>query len=268
MVPPHTRFWVEKGELMSLIRKILDVLYPPVCLLCGERAERHGMLCDGCYRRYAGEAFLRCEVCGQRAGRCECGIDGIRRMSTPVGDHPIAYLTFYVSTRREETEDRVTEQMIFRLKRKNEFAPFFAAELCREVRILFDTAGESLSEWVITFPPRSEEKYRKCGFDQSEEIAQLMAKELGIPLIRMFRRAECAVEQKELNRQQRVSNAEESLIPIPKRIPKGGKILLFDDIFTSGATLSTAMRHLYFHGASAVFPIAIAKSYEWANNSL
>ena len=69
------------------------------------------------------------------------------------------------------------------------------------------------------------------------------------------------MEQKELDRLGRLSNAENTLIPIPGRIPTGGKILLLDDVITSGATVSTAMRHLYFHGALAVFPIAIAKNY-------
>lgn len=263
MAPPHTQLWErkERGSVMGILQKLFDVLYPPTCLLCGKPAEVQGVLCDGCYRQYAGEAFLRCGRCAERAGRCECGIDSFRQSVRGLAGRHMAYLTFYVGTEKAREDGRITEQMIFRLKKRNEFVAFFASELCREVRTLFEEAGESLDGWVITYPPRSEEKYREYGFDQSEEMARLMAKELGIPCIRTFRRSKDAVEQKALDRSERLSNAENTLIPIPGRIPKGGKILLLDDVITSGATVSTAMRHLYFHGASAVFPIAIAKNH-------
>ncbi|MBQ4353767.1 MAG: ComF family protein, partial [Clostridia bacterium] len=94
--------------------------------------------------------------------------------------------------------------------------------------------------------------------DQSEEIAAILALQLHIPLERLFGRRH-GEEQKMLNHAQRQENAEDSLILI-RQPAENGKYLLLDDIITSGATMEAAARQLRFAGASALFPVAAARS--------
>lgn len=151
--------------------------------------------------------------------------------------------------------------MILSLKDRGAFGDYFATMLAREIKSLFERGGGDLTEWIITYPPRSAEKYSEKGFDQSEEIARKIAKKLGVKFSTTFSRTNHGSEQKNLCATDRFSNAETSLVPIRERIRKGGKYIVFDDIITTGATIETMSKHLYFLGAEAVFPVSIARTF-------
>ena len=86
-----------------------------------------------------------------------------------------------------------------------------------------------------------------------------ISKKLGIAYASVFERTD-GEEQKSLGAQDRAVNADATLRIRKDLVKQGGKYIVFDDIITTGSTISTAARHLYFCGASEVFPAAIAKS--------
>lgn len=252
---------------MSILQTITDLLYPPTCAFCGNKADIHRTLCRECYAEFVREKVERCPICGKTAKDCKCGCDFLTHTRTEIADRRFLTLTFYKSYRRFgmadgnncTTENRLTEKMIFRLKEKCAFADFFAAELSREIKKVFESDGEELSDWIITYAPRSEDNLVKYGFDQSEEIARKVSRILGIKFKKTFFRDRGDI-QKTLNAEERLTNAEDSIFADERKIESGGKYLLFDDIITSGATIMTVSRNLYFHGAVKVFPISIART--------
>ena len=126
---------------MSLKDALLGLLFPPVCLLCGEREEKDG-LCASCRKKFARETFLRCPVCHETADRCLCGTDLLRGANTELAGRRFLALTWYVPVKNAAEEpDRVTEKMILMLKDRASFADFFAGELARELNRLFEQAG-------------------------------------------------------------------------------------------------------------------------------
>lgn len=247
---------------MSVLQKITDILYPPTCAFCGKKADIYRTLCRDCYAEFVREKVEKCPICGKTAKDCECGCDFTVHTKTEIADRRFLTLTFYKSKRTlgmAENENRLTERMIYRLKEQCAFTEFFAAELTREINKLFGKSCEDIAEWTMTYAPRSEENLVKYGFDQSEEVARKTAKKLGIPCVKTVLRDSGDV-QKKLNVQERLANAEDSIYVNGSKIEKGGKYLLFDDIITSGATVMTVSRNLYFHGAAKVFPISIART--------
>lgn len=247
----------EREDCMDILSALRNILFPPACQNC-RQASQGRELCASCMELYRAETEECCPRCGKRASVCACGTEFTHHTGTTIGGYSYLALTFYKSQQNYGITDRITERMLYRLKSNGTYAQFFAEELCQAVETLFRVSGEDLSGWCITFLPRSTGKRLSSGFDQSEEVARMMAKRLKIPMSVLFVR-DHGQEQKKLNREQRLANAENSLV-MKKKLKAGGKYLLLDDIITSGATMETAARHLWFNGAAAVFPIAIARS--------
>lgn len=244
---------------MGLKSRLTDLLFPPNCPFCGGRTEKAGALCGECRGLFRLECAETCPECGKSAAFCRCGCGFHETIRTPLAGERLTVLTFYHSRNRFGVTDRMTERMLYRLKETGEFADFFADELSSLIRSRMERSGERLSDWRITYPPRSTGKREHLGFDHSGEVALRIGKRLGIPAETVFYRAESG-EQKYLNAEERLRQAQETLLPIREKITPGGKYLLFDDIITTGATVETAARNLYFCGASAVHLVAIAHS--------
>ena len=251
---------------MSWKDALLSLLFPPACALCGNRAVRDG-LCADCLKAFAAEAFLKCPRCGNPADRCSCGEDFARDLpsgtDSAAGGRGLYALTFYIpeNRKKEGGEKRVTDEMILRLKQDGSFADFFAGELAREIGRLFERCGEDPRTWTVTWCPRSPEKFMKTGFDQGEEISRRLAKRLGSRSEALLLRTDRSEEQKSLGAQERRQNAQSSLGVRRKKMKPGMKILLVDDILTTGSTVRTSAELLYAAGAERVFPVLIAKTF-------
>ena len=100
----------------------------------------------------------------------------------------------------------------------------------------------------------------KTGFDQGEELARRLARKLGCGERRLFVRAEGSLQQKSLGAEDRRKNAEDALILCRSAAEPGMKVILADDIITTGSTVRAAAGLLYGAGARAVFPAAIART--------
>ena len=237
----------------------LSLLFPPVCTICGERVEEDG-LCGACRRKYAEETFARCPICGKNAGKCLCGTEFAESLETTLGGSRFLVLSWYVPAKRRDGESRITDRMILSLKNRGTFADFFAGELAREIGRLFETCGEDPRDWTVGWCPRSPEKFMETGFDQGEELAVRLAKRLGCGSKKLFVRSSRSEEQKELGAADRKKNAEDSLSLKKNAVTPGEKILLTDDIITTGSTIRAAASLLLEAGASAVFPVALART--------
>lgn len=240
---------------MKIIHKILNLIFPITCRICGKRSET--TICDECKEVFLRETFEHCRFCGLTALNCSCNNDFARHTRTEIDGKCSIALSFY---KPGSCGDRLTERMLFDLKDKGEFACFFAEELARLIKIQFIKSGLDVSEWAVTYIPRSSENIYRKGFDQGEEVARRLAKILGVKFIKTFKRTDFGTAQKSLTSKERKENAENTIVPIRNNISKCKNYLLFDDIITTGATVETAAKHLYFCGAEAVFPVLIAKT--------
>lgn len=243
---------------MGIFHKIINILFPSNCIICGKGTDRCE-LCSACNERFIKETFLHCGACSKPASRCRCGADFLDHTKTKIGDRGFVTLTFYKS-RSTESDNRITERMLYILKDKGLFAEFFASLLADELRNLFKKENIDPTEWIVTYPPRSKKKFNEKGFDQSEEIACRLAKKIGANFEKTFVRKDSGEVQKNLRAAERFANAEESIIPLRNKIRPGGKYIIFDDIITTGATVETMAKHLYFAGAESVFPVAVCRT--------
>jgi predicted amidophosphoribosyltransferase len=142
------------------------------------------------------------------------------------------------------------------------FSPLFAriifGVLCDE---LFPARDEI--PVIVPIPPRPG-KFRKKGWDQVEDLASWLELRYRVPVMRLLKRRP-TVEQKKLDKKMRGENAQKAYYlddKIRKKIDSGmivlpKKIMLLDDVRTTGTTLETCARVLQSAGVEEVQAVTL-----------
>jgi predicted amidophosphoribosyltransferase len=107
---------------------------------------------------------------------------------------------------------------------------------------------------VVTWAPTSSGRRRERGFDQAELIARTVARQLGLPCRRLLDRAVAGDPQTGRARSDRLEGAEFHARPGLD----GQRVLVVDDVVTTGATLRAAEAALRESGARQVVLAAVA----------
>lgn len=125
--------------------------------------------------------------------------------------------------------------------------------------------GEDLSQWLLIPVPLHSSRQREREFNQSEELCRCLSRRTGIPMARVLERRRSTGHQASLTRSERLANLR-SAFSVPESFHKqGGKlvgkrILLVDDVFTTGATTDACARVLRREaGVEKVVVITVAR---------
>lgn len=112
---------------------------------------------------------------------------------------------------------------------------------------------------ILTWVPVSRQRKRKRGFDQVELIAQAVGQELGTPAVPVLKKIRHNKPQSRLSdpSRRRANVLGAYTVPEPAAIA-GKRILLLDDIITTGATVQECSRTLLTAGAKEVYCAAVA----------
>jgi len=111
---------------------------------------------------------------------------------------------------------------------------------------------------IITFIPAVPSRERSRGYNQSKLIAEKLSSRLGIPVQRLLLVNEHG-DQKKMHFNERFLNILGRFEPAGGADIRGKKILIVDDVFTTGATVNEAARILKKMGARMVFSLTIAR---------
>jgi predicted amidophosphoribosyltransferase len=107
---------------------------------------------------------------------------------------------------------------------------------------------------AVTWAPTSGRRRRQRGFDQGELIARTVARQLGVPSRRLLERHGRSVAQTGRSRQERLHGPAFTARPDVRR----QRLLVIDDVVTTGATLRAARDALVSQGALGVILAAVA----------
>lgn len=114
---------------------------------------------------------------------------------------------------------------------------------------------------VITYVPTSNMRARKRGYDQAELIARRVSEIANIPLVRALDKIRNTPKQSKLSASERHGNVLGAYDLTDKAFDLYGKrILLIDDVITTGATMSEATKTLREVKPSAIIGAAVAKT--------
>lgn len=239
-------------------RRLRDLLYRAChylcvcrCIACGEIIAEDEVFCAECAEGFEAALLSECGLCGKSLCNCLCADSAFDRSS--VRRHVKLYR--YLS----DDPDAVGNQILYRLK-KNDIATcfrFLGGRLAERVNALI-APDES---YVVSFIPRTPKRVEEHGFDQSARIAKELSVALGLPFLRPLKRRRRAKTQKALpSVAARGKNAADSLLLRNGAEEKlrGKRVLLFDDIVTSGASMRAAAKLLRQGGAKEVIAVSVA----------
>ena len=206
-------------------------------MLCGYNACYDELpICEDCAARLYAMLREKCQSCGKRVFECDCPKVGGAEYLFFFGSYDSSRILYMLKSRPDER-----------------IIGFFADMLIRAARINAKRFN------AVTYVPRRKRAVNFYGFDQSKAIAKAISQKTGIPLVTiLFHKGNR--QQKLLGMGERKKNIKNSygLKYIPKE--KYKKILLVDDVVTTGATLKACAELLRENAADAVVPAVIAKT--------
>lgn len=232
------------------VRFLVDALLPPQCLSCGTAMDEPGALCPACWGRIDFLAPPLCAACGQPfefdpGDGALCGAC-IRSPAT------------FRRARAVFRYDDASKQLILRFKHADatEGAPAFARWMAR--------AGAELLEGcdLIAAVPMHRLRLFHRRYNQAAMLAVALGRLRGIPadpLLLVRRRR--TVPQGMLGRAARHGNVKGAFVLGRGMGPKvaGRRVLLIDDVLTSGATVSECAKVFLGAGAAQVDVLTLAR---------
>ncbi len=136
-----------------------------------------------------------------------------------------------------------------------------SAVISSEAKRSREISPPSLQDWTqwadaLVYVPASPEALLRRGFDHMERVAEIIARRTGMALVHALASYKGARDQRELGRGERLANRSGSFSLTADAVPKADalprRIVLIDDVFTTGATLSAAAHVLLDGGAHEI----------------
>ena len=102
-------------------------------------------------------------------------------------------------------------------------------------------------------------RFRERSFNQAELLARIVSMKIGRPLRNdLLARPRATRSQAELDKKQRYLNVRDAFEPAKDSWIPGARVLLVDDVFTTGATANACAKRLKEAGAEKVIVVTIA----------
>jgi ComF family protein len=243
------------GKASALYDAALSLIYPQECAVCGSSVESRadGVACAACWQktRTFGEENLICWKCGvlaagavpeEKRGEVRC-----RRCDAE---------PFTAARACGAYEGALRASVLF-LKHE----PHVATRLAR---LLFETARrEPLSSVTRIVPvPLHPERLRERGFNQAAMLGHALAERTRLPLDEwsLVRIVHTERHRAGMDSRARRETVEDAFQVRRTRLVEGERILLIDDVFTTGATVSACASALKEAGAQDVFVLTVARA--------
>jgi ComF family protein len=238
--------------MTGVLAASLNLLYPPVCQLCqSQRAEaRDGFVCGKCWTHVR---FIRAPFCE----RCGLPFEGnltTNFVCTNCNDLEL----YFTSARSAVVAKSIVLEVIHRFKysRALWFQAFLAGLLVREAAPVLANG-----KWDHLIPvPLHPLKLREREFNQAALLAQPLARATQIPMNeKILRRVNPTATQTLLTRDERAANMKNAFVVRPGTRLAGKRIIVVDDVFTTGATTNACARALRAAGAAEVGVWTVAR---------
>ncbi len=231
---------------------LLAVAYPQACQICENSVENSadGVVCQPCWLKtnvFSGAETL-CAKCG---AFLQSKSTIFRTFCHRCDGH------FYDSAAAVGIYENALAASVIHLKRE----PFVAKHLRKLFVERFKNSGFRDATLIVPVP-LSKKRFLERGFNQAVVLSKIIAKEFDIKFDRqsLVRRIHTPMHRAGMDGKARalsVENAFEVKRPV---FIKGEKVLLIDDIYTSGATVSNCAKVLKESGADKVYVFTLART--------
>lgn len=221
-----------------------ELLFPLFCLSC----EKEGnLLCDSCFAFVEKSGIFCCPICHQSRPLGRTCLDC--KSSTFLDGH-VALGTF--------SESSLWSKIIHAYKYNfvSDAEKFFENTL----KEFIEKNKDVFAQIDLIVPvPLHKRRLAERGFNQSEKIAIILGKIVHLPVENILERHRFTRQQAKLKKDERLQNVQDAFVLKKDCLIKDKKILLVDDVFTTGATMGECARILKENSAGEVSAFTLAR---------
>lgn len=233
--------------LKNITSQILDLIYPRYCPLCEEILPyQGGSICPGCVKKLKKVEAPRCFRCGKMLG--DEGVEYCRDCQETPKHFERGYPAFvYTGSIKKAL-------YAFKYKNQRDYARFFS-------KCIWQIYGPDLRklqvEGIVPVPIHKSRKRRR-GYNQAQLLAKELSTYMNIPVYPHYLLRKIKTNpQKDLGEKSRFKNLKNAFKIGGNKI-KLKRVLLVDDIYTTGATIESCTQVLLKAGAETVFYTSVA----------
>lgn len=238
--------------LQKVFDSLLTLAYPQACHLCRNSVENSadGIACRECWEKtriFSGQSTI-CAKCGAFQGRSGTNVETFCRRCD---EH------FYDRARAVGIYENALAASILHLKTE----PYVARRLQKLFIAAFDDSAFPAADLIIPVP-LSRKRRLERGFNQAEILARILAKATNVKtdeksLVRIIH---TPMHRAAMDKKAREATVADAFEIKRSAFIKHADILLIDDVFTSGATVSNCAKTLKKNGAKSVFVLTVART--------
>jgi len=238
-------------KLNPLGAAIVSLLYPPVCAGCGRDVRSHEYLCHECESQLTRIVPPFCSKCsepfaGEITNPFDCANCAHRKL----------YFDAAVSAFRSRG---IARHVIldFKYGRKAHLRHLVASWLLAAMQ---DNRIRDREFDLIVPVPLHPARQRERGFNQAALLADLVSQKLSVPASPLLQRIRYTTTQTAFDRAERMENLRGAFRLRKKADVQQLRVLLIDDVLTTGSTLSECARVLKGAGAASVHAMTAARA--------
>ena len=237
-------------KIKDFFNTVLFYITVPKCVGCNERLKiEERVFCRSCLETHRLLKKRDCSICAKTLDECDCSNKFLREHKVK----RLIKLFRYIP----DKEGTPSNNLIFNLKRNNrrDVVSLLADELSASIK----HSLTDYTEFVITNVPRRRSAQKQYGYDHAAVLAKAIAKRLGIKY-ELVLKSKAKHAQKKMNSDERRKNAK----VVPKRHfnLEGKRIILLDDIVTTGSSLAASADVLKKLKAKEIVGAAISIAYK------
>jgi competence protein ComFC len=235
----------------ELFEATVSLLYPATCTICGKNLRAGKYLCDVCETKALRIVAPFCE-------RCSEPFEG--SMSSAFICANCAHRAIYFDAAVAAYRSRgIVREIIHEFKyARQTHLRYLIAQWLRAA--LDDERLREISFDLIVPVPLHPARQRERGFNQASLLAESLCAETAVPSRPVLERIRYTTTQTALDRSERMENLHNAFRLRKKADVRGLRVLLIDDVLTTGSTLSECARVLKRAGASSVHAATAARA--------
>jgi len=244
---------IQLKELWSQSKKIfnlgIEIIYPATCPICSQvldkKINKKVYICEKCREQLSYIESPRCLKCGKPVDNAETEFCYDCSRVNHIYSQGVGVWAY-----TDEIKNSIYQ---FKYHNKREYGTFYGFEL----KDRYESIIRSWDADVLIPVPLHKSKLRKRGYNQADIIAKSIGKLLDIPVDNqlLFRKKK-TLAQKELNDKERMKNLENAF-NIGEKVVKYNKVIIVDDIYTTGTTIDACAKILMDAGADKVYYISL-----------
>ena len=239
--------------MKQFFKNVFFYMTVPKCTSCRTKLDRSDVaLCKTCMAEYEKTKNRSCSVCFKKLNECKCPNEYLE-------SHAVRKLVkvFRYKPSNDPNEKVAANELIYNVKRVKRRD---IIELLSDEVIIAIKNSLKYEDCIITNVPRKRSRVLEYGLDHSEEISKAIARKLGIEHVKLLK-SNLKKPQKKVHGGERIRNAAFDYIKKSKNI-KGKRVILFDDIVTTGASMGACAMLIKGLGAKEVIGACIAIAFK------